>query len=182
MPRKTVLILKIHQLCSTERPTRAKNRQDQEAWDRGQHIAMTILYDPERSIRIWCLHEDRSISFPYSLHKFLLFLSSSKVCVYGSSSCEHEAYLESRQYYPSMRAGPPNPGPRSAATRAGMKSGHARIRGVSIVLPTCKPATLKAAGTDICGKLRPARNRFSFCGPPECNGGPAEGTLKEKIG
>ena len=81
-----------------------------------------------------------------------------------------------RQYYPSMRAGPPNPGPRSAATRAGMKSGHARIRGVSIVLPTCKPATLKAAGTDICGKLRPARNRFSFCGPPECNGGPAEGT------
>ena len=82
----------------------------------------------------------------------------------------------SRQYYPSMRAGPPNPGPRSAATRAGMKSGHARIRGVGIVLPTCKPATLKAAGTDICGKLRPARNRFSFCGPPECNGGPAEGT------
>ena len=81
-----------------------------------------------------------------------------------------------RRYYPSMRAGPPNPGPRSAATRAGMKSGHAQIRGVSIVLPTCKPATLKAAGTDICGKLRPARNRFSFCGPPECNGGPAEGT------
>ena len=81
-----------------------------------------------------------------------------------------------------MRAGPPNPGPRSAATRAGMKSGPARIRGVSIVVPTCKPAKLRsAAGTDFCGKLQPARNRFSFCGPPECNGGPAGGTSRRKI-
>ena len=81
-----------------------------------------------------------------------------------------------------MRAGPPNPGPRSAATRAGMKSGPARIRGVSIVVPTCKPAKLRsAAGTDICGKLQPARNRFSFCGPPECNGGPAGGTSRREI-
>ena len=86
-----------------------------------------------------------------------------------------------RQYYPSMRAGPPNPGPRSAATRAGMKSGPARIRGVSIVVPTCTPAKLRAAGTDFCGKLQPARNRFSFCGPPECNGGPAGGTSRRKI-
>ena len=86
----------------------------------------------------------------------------------------------SRQYYPSMRAGPPNPGPRSAATRAGMKSGPARIRGVSIVVPTCKPAKLRAAGTDFCGKLQPARNRFSFCGLPECNGGPAGGTSRRK--
>ena len=79
-----------------------------------------------------------------------------------------------------MRAGPPNPGPRSAATRAGMKSGPARIRGVSIVVPTCKPAKLRAAGTDFCGKLPPAQNRFSFCGPPECNGGPAGGTSRRK--
>ena len=87
-----------------------------------------------------------------------------------------------RQYYPSMRAGPPNPGSRSAATRAGMKSGSARIRGVSIVVPTCKPAKLRrAARTDFCGKLQPARNRFSFCGPPECNRGPAGGTSRRKI-
>ena len=92
------------------------------------------------------------------------------------------SFTVSRQYYPSMRAGPPNPGPRSAATRAGMKSGPARIRGVSIVVPTCKPAKLRsAAGTDFCGKLQPARNRFSFCGPPECNGGPAGGTSRRKI-
>ena len=73
------------------------------------------------------------------------------------------------QAYPSLRAGPPNPGPRSAATRAEMKTGLARIRGVSIVVPTCKPAKLRrAVGTDFCGKLQPARNRSSFCGPPEC--------------
>ena len=44
---------------------------------RGQRIAMTIWYDPEQSIRIWCLHEDDSLSFPYRLQKFPLFLSSS---------------------------------------------------------------------------------------------------------
>ena len=38
---------------------------------------MTIWYDPERSIRIWCLHEDDGLSFPYRLQKFPLFLSSS---------------------------------------------------------------------------------------------------------
>ena len=63
-----------------------------------------------------------------------------------------------------------------------MKSGPARIRGVSIVVPTCKPAKLRrAAGTDFCGKLQPARSRFSFCGPPECNGGPAGGTSRRNI-
>ena len=38
---------------------------------------MTIWYDPERSIRIRCLHEDDGISFPYRLKKFPLFRSSS---------------------------------------------------------------------------------------------------------
>ena len=51
--------------------------QDWEAWVRRQRIAMTIWYDPERSIRIWCLHEDDGLSFPYRLQKFPLFLSSS---------------------------------------------------------------------------------------------------------
>ena len=46
-------------------------------WVRDQRIAMTIWYDPERSIRIWCLHEDDGLSFPYRLQKFPLFLSSS---------------------------------------------------------------------------------------------------------
>ena len=55
-----------------------------------------------------------------------------------------------------------------------------RIRGVSIVVPTCKPPTLKALGTFFCGKLQPAQNRFSFCGPPESNRGPAGGTLRRK--
>ena len=51
--------------------------QDWEAWVRGKGIAMTIWYDPERSIRIMCLHEDDGLSFPYRLQKFPLFLSSS---------------------------------------------------------------------------------------------------------
>ena len=83
--------------------------------------------------------------------------------------------------YPSMRAGPSNPGPRSATSMAETKSGPAQTRGVGIVAPTFKPAKLRAVGTDFCGKLQPARNRFSFCGPPECNGGPAEGTSRRKI-
>ena len=60
-----------------ESPTRVEKMQDWEAWVRGQRIAMTIWYDPERSIRIWCLHEDDGLSFPYRLQKFPLFLSSS---------------------------------------------------------------------------------------------------------
>ena len=62
-----------------ETPTRAEKMKDWEAWVyvRGQRIAMTIWYDPERSIRIWCLHEDDGLSFPYRLQKFPLFLSSS---------------------------------------------------------------------------------------------------------
>ena len=60
-----------------ETPTRAEKMQDWEAWVRGQRIAMTIWYDPERSIRIRCLHEDDGLSFPYRLQKFPLFLSSS---------------------------------------------------------------------------------------------------------
>ena len=60
-----------------EGPTRAEKMQDWEAWVRGQRIAMTIWYYPERSIRIWCLHEDNGLSFPYRLQKFPLFLSSS---------------------------------------------------------------------------------------------------------
>ena len=55
----------------------AGKMQDWEAWVRGQRIAMTIWYDPERSIRIWCLHEDDGLSFPYRLQKFSLFLLSS---------------------------------------------------------------------------------------------------------
>ena len=51
--------------------------QDWGAWVRGQRNAMTIWYDPKRSIRIWCLHEDDGLSFPYRLQKFPLFLSSS---------------------------------------------------------------------------------------------------------
>ena len=62
-----------------ENPTRAEKilMKDWEAWVRGQRIAMTIWCDPERSIRIWCLHEDDGLSFPYRLQKFPLFLSSS---------------------------------------------------------------------------------------------------------
>ena len=60
-----------------ESPTCAEKMQDWEAWVRGQRIAMTIWYDPERSIRIRCLHEDDGLSFPYRLQKFPLFLSSS---------------------------------------------------------------------------------------------------------
>ena len=55
-----------------------------------------------------------------------------------------------------------------------------QIPGVSIVVPTCKPPTLKAVGTDFCGKLQPAQNRFGFCGPPESNKGLAGGTLRRK--
>ena len=58
-------------------PMCAEKMQDWEAWVRGQRIAMTIWYDPERSIRIWCLHADDGLSFPYRLQKFPLFLSSS---------------------------------------------------------------------------------------------------------
>ena len=38
---------------------------------------MFFFYDPERSIRRGCLHEDGGLSFPYRLQKFPLFLSSS---------------------------------------------------------------------------------------------------------
>ena len=76
LPRKTVLILKINQLFSTKAQRVPKNARLR-TWVRGQRIAMTIWYDPERSIRIWCLHEDDGLSFPYRLQKFPLFLSSS---------------------------------------------------------------------------------------------------------
>ena len=36
-------------------------------------------------------------------------------------------------------------------------------------------------GTDFWGKLQPARKQFCFCGPPECNGGPAGLTSRRKI-
>ena len=72
-----VLILKIITNSSARKPNACRKMQDWEAWVRGQRIAMTIWYDPERSIRIWCLHEDDDLTFPYRLQKFPLFLSSS---------------------------------------------------------------------------------------------------------
>ena len=63
-----------------------------------------------------------------------------------------------------MRAGPPNPGPRSAATRAGMKSGPARIRGVSIVVPTCKLATLRAEEQTSAANFNQHENSSAFAG------------------
>ena len=44
--------------------------QNWEAWVRGQRIAMTIWYDPERSIDMVFSDEGDGLSFPYRLQKF----------------------------------------------------------------------------------------------------------------
>ena len=49
LPRKTVLILKKKPTLQHESPKSAEKMQDWEAWVCGQHIAMTIWYDSERS-------------------------------------------------------------------------------------------------------------------------------------
>ena len=80
LPRKTVQVVSDRENKPTlqhESPTRAEKMQDWVAWVRGQRIAMTIWYDPERCIRIRCLHEGDGLSFPYRLQKFPLFLSST---------------------------------------------------------------------------------------------------------